>query len=131
MAQKPTEGTHFTSVLEGTLTPKEANYTVVVNTDSGKTFTSYTDAVVFTLPAIAAGEVYTFINTGDDGTNTLTISPNASDGINYVGSKTDNKDIINTKATSKKGDRITLCSFDDAAAWDVSYVRGVWAKEAA
>ena len=59
---------------------KEANYTVT-NADSGKTFTSKTDGVVFTLPAISIGRIFTFVNTGQDGTNTLTISPNASDGI--------------------------------------------------
>ena len=38
---------------------KEANYTVVITTDSGKTFTSETDGVVFTLPAIAIGKLIT------------------------------------------------------------------------
>lgn len=127
---KPTEGTHFASVISGATTAKEANYTVVANTDCGVQFTSYTDAVVFTLPGLSAGQVFTFINTGDNGQNTLTISPNSSDGINFKGSKTDDKDIINTKATSKKGDMIVLVSNDDAVAWDVSYVRGIWAKQA-
>ena len=68
---------------------KSSNYTVV-NGDSGKTFTSSTDGVVFTLPAISIGRVFTFVNTGTDGTNTLTISPNANDGILYAGSLTDN-----------------------------------------
>ena len=52
--------------------------------DSGKTFVSATDGVVFTLPAIATGAVYKFVNAAEDGTNTLTISPNASDGIQYA-----------------------------------------------
>ena len=82
---------------------KESNYTVVATTDSGKTFTSKTDGTVFTLPAIAIGNTYTFVNTAEDGSNTLTISPNASDGITYAGSSTDDKDLINTKATSKVG----------------------------
>ena len=80
---------------------KDANYSVV-NGDSGKTFTSSTKDVVFTLPAISIGRVFTFVNTGTDGANTLTISPNASDGILYAGSLTDDKDVINTKATSLK-----------------------------
>ena len=109
---------------------KTANYTVVITTDSGKTFASKTDGVVFTLPGIAIGNTVTFINTAEDGQNELTVSPNASDGITYAGSSTDNKDIINTKATSKKGDFITLASLDGTVAWQVVASRGIWAKEA-
>ncbi|MCP3924484.1 MAG: hypothetical protein GY714_18075 [Desulfobacterales bacterium] len=108
---------------------KTAAYTVVITTDSGKTFASKTDGVVFTLPAIAIGNTVTFVNTAEDGLNTLTVSPNASDGITYAGSSTDDKDIINTKATSKKGDYVTLASLDGTTAWQVVDVRGIWAKE--
>ena len=107
---------------------KSANYTVQ-NADSGKTFTSSTDGVVFTLPAISIGRVFTFVNTGADGTNTLTISPNASDGILYAGSLTDDKDIINTKATSKVGDYIVCASLNSTAHWTVVAVQGIFAKE--
>ena len=108
---------------------KESNYTVT-NADSGKTFTSSTDGVVFTLPAISIGRVFTFVNTGADGTNALTISPNAADGILYAGSLTDDKDIINTKATSKVGDYIVCASLNSTAHWTVVAVQGVFAKEA-
>ena len=108
---------------------KESNYTVV-NADSGKTFTSSTDGVVFTLPAISIGRVFTFVNTAADGTNALTISPNASDGILYAGSLTDNKDIINTKSTSKVGDYIVCASLNSTAHWTVVAVQGIFAKEA-
>ena len=107
---------------------KEANYTVA-NGDSGKCFTSSTDGVVFTLPAISIGRVFTFVNTGQDGANTLTISPNASDGILYAGSLTDDKDIINTQATSKVGDYIVCASLNSTAHWTVVAVQGVFAKE--
>ncbi len=107
---------------------KEANYTVT-DADSGKTFTSSTDGVVFTLPAITIGRVFTFVNTGSDGTNTLTISPNASDGILYAGSLTDDKDVINTKTTSKVGDFIVCASLNSTAHWTVVDVQGVFAKE--
>jgi hypothetical protein len=108
---------------------KAANYSVVVG-DSGKTFTSKTDGVVFTLPAIAVGYVFTFVNTATDGANTLTISPNANDGILYAGSLTDNKDLINTKATSKVGDYVTIASLNSTAFWTVVSVQGIFAKEA-
>ena len=120
-------------VLEGkegvNIETKSSNYTVVATTDSGKTFVSATDGVVFTLPAIATGAVYKFVNAAEDGTNTLTISPNASDGIQYAGSATDDKDLINTKATSKQGDYVVIASLDSTTNWSVTEVRGVFAKE--
>ena len=109
--------------------PKESAYTVVISTDSGKTFTSKTNGMVFTLPAIAIGNVFTFVNTAPDATNTFTVSPNSSDGILYLGSLTDNKDVINTKSTSNVGDYVTIASLNSTAHWTVVDVQGVWAKE--
>jgi hypothetical protein len=109
---------------------KSSNYTVVISTDSGKTITSKTTDVVFTLPAIAVGNVFTFVNTAEDGTNNLTISPNANDGITYKGSSTDDKDLINTQSTSKVGDYVKIQAMNgDVTAWQVTDVQGVWAKE--
>ena len=108
---------------------KDSNYTVVITTDSGKTFLSNTKDVVFTLPAIAIGNVFTFINTGADGQNNLTISPNASDGILYVGGLVDDKDLINTQATSKVGDYVKIAALNSTAHWTVVEAQGVWAKE--
>ena len=109
---------------------KTSAYTVVVVTDSGKVFSSLTDGMAFTLPSIAGGEVYTFINVAADGEAALTISPAAADGIMYAGSATDDKDVINTKATSKKGDYITIKSSEaGTVAWQVVAARGIFAKE--
>ena len=109
---------------------KDSNYTVVIaNGDSGKTFLSNTKDVVFTLPGIAVGNVYTFINTGADGQNNLTISPDADDGILYVGGLVDDKDLINTQATSKVGDYVKIASLNSTAFWTVVEAQGVWAKE--
>jgi hypothetical protein len=108
---------------------KESSYTVA-NGDSGKTLTSKTDGVIFTLPAISIGRIVTFVNTAQDGVNTLTISPAAADGVLYAGSLTDAKDLINTKATSKVGDFVTLASLNSTAFWTVVDVQGTWAKEA-
>ena len=109
---------------------KDSNYTVVINNgDSGKTLLSNTKDVVFTLPSIAIGNVYTFVNTGADGQNNLTISPVSIDGILYAGSLTDNKDLINTASTSKVGDYVTIASLNSTAHWTVVDVQGVWAKE--
>ena len=108
---------------------KSANYTVA-NADSGKTFTSKTDGMVFTLPPISIGRIFTFVNTGPDGTNAMTISPNAADGILYAGSLTDNKDLINTKSTQKVGDFVVCASLNSTAHWTIVDAQGVFAKEA-
>ena len=109
---------------------KDSNYTVVINNgDSGKTLLSNTKDVVFTLPAIAVGNVYTFVNTGADAQNNLTISPDANDGILYVGGLVDDKDLINTQATSKVGDYVKIAALNSTAHWTVVEAQGVWAKE--
>lgn len=117
-------------LVDGNAEIKTANYTVVVNDDSGKTLVSALDGIVYTLPSIAIGETVTFVNMADDGQAALNISPAALDGITYAGSATDDKDLINTKATAKKGDYVTLASLDGVVAWQVVDARGVWAKEA-
>ena len=118
-------------LIDSNAVNKTAAYTVVITTDSGKTLTNgETDGIVFTLPSIAIGNTVTFVNTGLAGTSDLTVSPAAADGITYAGSSTDNKDIINTKATAKQGDFITLASLDGTVAWQVVAARGIWAKEA-
>lgn len=108
---------------------KEANYTVIITTDSGKTFVSTLDGIVYTLPSIAIGNTVTFTNLAEDGQAKTSVSPAALDGVTYAGSSTDDKDIINTKSTSRKGDFITLSSLDGVVAWQVVAVRGIWAKE--
>ena len=120
-----------TFLVDSNAVAKSSAYTVIITTDSGKTFTnSLTDGVVFTLPSIAIGNTVTFVNTAPNGQADLTISPAAADGITYAGSSTDNKDLINTKATAKYGDSVTLASLDGVVAWQVVDVRGIWAKEA-
>ena len=118
-----------TYIVDNLAEEKTANYTVVITTDSGKTFVSELDAIVFALPSIAIGNTVTFVNMAEDGTAALNISPATVDGITYAGSSTDNKDLINTKATANKGDFVTLASLDGVVAWQVVAVRGVWAKE--
>ncbi len=117
-------------LVDSNAVEKTASYTVIVTTDSGKTFTSETDGVVFTLPSIAIGNTITFVNNAVDGAADLTISPATLDGITYAGSSTDDKDLINTKATAKRGDFVTLASLDGVVAWQVVAARGIWAKEA-
>ena len=109
---------------------KTENYTVIIGTDSGSTIASLLDGFVATLPSIATGNTVTFVNMAEDGTAEFSISPAAADSITYDGSAVDNKDLINTKATSKKGDSVTLASLDGTVSWQVVSARGIWAKEA-
>ena len=109
---------------------KTANYTVIIGDDSGSTIATTLDGFVATLPSIATGNTVTFVNMAGDGEAEFSISPAAADSITYAGSAVDNKDLINTKATSKKGDSVTLASLDGVVSWQVVAARGIWAKEA-
>lgn len=110
---------------------KNSAYTVVTSTDSGKIFeVEGGNDVVFTLPAIAIGNCFTFVYTGGDANGSITLSPAAADGVSYKGSATDNKDLILTKATAKRGDYVKIASLDQAVAWQVVEAKGIWAKEA-
>ena len=111
--------------------------TTLYSGDSGKVFTVATDALVITLPACEAGLKFTFVNTGADGNNIITLSPQSTDGIwgtiTLAGSVVDlggvaNKDLINTKGTAIKGDAVTLVS--DGTDWYVTSSTGIWAAEA-
>lgn len=106
---------------------KTANYTVVITTDSGKTFTSELDGIIFILPSIAIGNTFTFVNNAPNEAADLSIRPQAADNITYTGSNTDDRDLINTKATAKRGDFVTLASLDGVVGWQVVAARGIWA----
>lgn len=99
------------------------------------------DGIVITLPATAAGSTFTIRNggvpvsdgaagTGSNGSVLVAVSPNASDKIQgLVFTAADNKDALNTKATSQVGDYITLVG-DGVDGYNVVASRGIWAREA-
>jgi len=88
------------------------------------------DAITLTLPAYAIGLTFRIFNMAEDGSALLTISPNSNDGIAFAAQHADNKDILNTKATQKKGDFVILtCTEIDANHWIVTDSAGVWAAE--
>lgn len=101
--------------------------------DCGKLFTvtDAGDADALTLPSIADGLTgLTILAIGAFGTTAVTISPAAADAI--LGpdmTAVDNKDLILTKATQRRGDFVTL-SFGDTDGYAVTAMRGTWAKEA-
>jgi hypothetical protein len=107
---------------------KSADYTMAEG-DSGQITYVDTDAKVITLPATVVGMTFTLVNAGADGTVALKIAPNAQDKIMGAGlTSADNKYIINTKATAKTGDRVTLVG-DGASGWYVAEMVGIWARE--
>ena len=125
--------------------------TTLTEDDMGRTINVGTDAKVVTLPLITSailGKPITFRNIGADGGVALTISPNASDGINgsvpaSAGANADattadglvskasgtvNKDLVNTKATANGGDWVTLVAVA-ATKWYITGGVGIWASE--
>lgn len=110
---------------------KTAAYTVTP-AESGKTFEADAAAtVVFTLPATQAGLLYTFVVKQLPGSGAGTsISPNTNDKIMGNGfTAADDKDAINTAATDRVGDMITLLG-DGVDGWYVVGINGTWAREA-
>lgn len=98
--------------------------------DNGKLFFVTTDALVITMPAVATPVNCAIVNGGAFGTVAVNVSPNAADkiqGPDLPG--TDNKDLINTKATARRGDFVRLQT-GDANGPLVSELRGTWATEA-
>lgn len=98
--------------------------------DNGKLFFVTADAKIITLPAVATPVNCTIVNGGAFGTIAVNISPAAADkiqGPDLPG--TDNKDLINTKATAKRGDFVRIGT-GDANGPLVMELRGTWATEA-
>lgn len=101
--------------------------------DAGKLFavTSAADDAALTLPAIATGlDGFVVLAVSAFGTTKIKIDPNASDmilGPDITGA--DNKDLILTKATQRRGDFVILGG-NDADGYAVQAMRGTWAREA-
>lgn len=107
---------------------KSANYTMT-EADVGKITYVDTDGVVITLPATVVGMEFTIVNAGADGTVGVSISPNAADKIMGIGlTSADDKDLINTKATARKGDMVKLIG-DGVNGWYVTACNGTWDRE--
>ena len=108
---------------------------VVLAIESGTIFNCATDAKTFSLPAGADNLWYTFVNTAAAAAADLTIDADGSDTIvgSTIGSvaavatfvtRTAGANMVNTKATALKGDRVTLAWF--AGAWYIIEGVGVW-----
>jgi len=100
--------------------------------DSGKVFvcTTTTDSVV-TMPATAVHGTFTIINGAQDGDHLTSVDPVSADGIaGWDSGNTDNKGMLNTKATSKAGDYLTVTGSGLTGGLMIAGGRGVWASEA-
>lgn len=112
-------------------------------TDQGIVQVVKTDAITVTLPATVVAYSFTIRNGGEkvndsgpfgavsNGTVAVNVSPNASDLIagGEIATAADNKDYINTKATSVVGDEVTLVG-NGTTGWNVTSQTGIWAREA-
>jgi hypothetical protein len=109
--------------------------------ESGKTINVGTDALVVTLPAINASNIgmqFVVRNIGANGNNIITISPAATDAVHgkianaaadSVASGVVDKNFVNTKATAKKGDFVTLEAVS-LTEWYITGGAGIWESQA-
>ncbi|MGZ5055667.1 MAG: hypothetical protein ACXWAT_12120 [Methylobacter sp.] len=98
--------------------------------DNGKLFVVTADAKIITLPAVATPVNCVIMNGGAFSTIAINVSPAAADkiqGPDLPG--TDNKDLINTKATARRGDFVRLATGDANGPLAIE-LRGTWATEA-
>lgn len=124
---------------------------MAVDVDTAKTLTiddsgfvqNVIGNVIVTLPATATHGTWTIRNagatinaSGPAGAKTKgsqpQISPNAADKIQggVGGTATDDKDLINTAATSRIGDEVRVCNRGETNGPIVEFIKGIWAREA-
>ena len=99
--------------------------------DTGRLLCCATDAVILTLPSIADGlGGVKIMNVAAYGVSGIKIAPAALDMILGPGiTGADNKFLINTKATAKRGDYVVI-DLGDADGYVVTEMVGTWAREA-
>ena len=139
---EPTEA-HFKELINSAMIPGVMGLTAIAPGTStlaiathGITRSAYvtngaTDAITFTLPAFVQGAAFLIVNTAADGGALLTISPDSGDkfAIDIAGAAgTDNKDIINTKATQIQYDYVKIVAIDGTG-WTITDMRGTWVDQ--
>lgn len=107
---------------------KAAAYTVLPS-ESGTVFIATAADVEFTLPATSEGLWYTFVFKVPSAGVGGQVSPDANDKIMGNGfTAADNKAAINSGATDRQGDCITLVG-DGLDGWFITSLMGTWARE--
>lgn len=139
---EPTEA-QFAEFIDSAMIPGLMGYTASALTDDttlavathsiqvGKYVTMGADAKTLTLPGVVVGASFLIVNIGSDGSQLLTISPDSGDKflVDIAGAAgTDNKDIINTKATQVQYDYVKLVGLS-ADGWLIEDIRGTWVDE--
>ena len=125
---------HGGASISGLAASLQTTGTIAIADDSvqvGKFCTVSADAQTLTLPAVVVGAKFIIVNIAADGGALLTISPNANDKflVDIAGAAgTDNKDIVNTKATQKQYDYVSLVGLT-ADGWLIDDIRGTWVDE--
>jgi hypothetical protein len=100
----------------------------LADTDIGVVQVQTVDAKTITLPSTVVGYSYAIMNGGADAAVEVTVAPAALDKVYGNGfTATDNKAIVNTKATAKKGDYIKLVG-DGVNGWMITEINGIWAR---
>lgn len=104
--------------------------TLTLNAEDVSKVIFVTITSVITLPVTAtAGYNITLVNVSADGVGQISADPDTNDrimGPNIAGNE--NKDLINTLSTAKRGDYITLSS-GNVTGWTVTAIKGTWATE--
>lgn len=96
---------------------------------TGTVFVATAADVEFLLPATANGLCFTFVFKVPSGGTGGQVSPVAADKIMGNGfTSADNKAAINSGATDREGDCITLVG-DGVDGWFIDNVMGTWARE--
>jgi hypothetical protein len=98
-------------------------------THSGKALFVDTDAKIITLPAVEGMAGIKVVNIGAFGAVGVKVTPGTGDmieGPEITGS--DNKYIINTKTTARRGDYIDI-QIGDSNGWTITRMKGTWARE--
>lgn len=98
------------------------------------------DGITVTLPATTAAASFTVRNggvpassalgagSGADQSVLVSVNPNSADQFAGMGvTATDNKPLLNTKATSKVGDQIELVG-DGTNGWIIRAIKGTWVQ---
>jgi len=123
-----------TAGISGLAASLQTTGTIAIADDSvqvGKYCTVSADAQTLTLPAVVIGASFIIVNIAADAGALLTISPNGSDKflVDIAGAAgTDDKDIINTKATQLQYDYVHLIGLS-AVGWLIHDIRGTWVDQ--
>ncbi len=97
--------------------------------DIGKLFWVSVTSVI-TLPAVATPAQCKIVCGGPFGTVEITLRPQAADSIEGPDiTAADDKDVVNTLATARRGDFAKLGTVD-ANGYQLTELRGIWAREA-